>query len=92
LVEALRARASRRAGPTYDIRQLVDDPVFRATPMAAEVMHKEAGKRLIGGFPVSFSAIEPQQRGAAPLYQDTDSVLGDLLGMSNEGIEQLRAA
>lgn len=91
LVQALRARGI-AAGPTYDVRQLVDDPVFRASPMAAEVMHKEAGKRLIGGFPVAFSAIEPQQRGAASLYQDTDYALGDLLGMSGEEIERLRAA
>ncbi|MGO9062661.1 MAG: CaiB/BaiF CoA transferase family protein [Candidatus Binataceae bacterium] len=90
LVQMLRARGV-AAGPLYDAKQLVDDPVFRASPMAAEVIHKEAGKRLIGGFPVSFSDLEPQLRGAPTLYQDTDSILGDLLGLSIQEIERLRA-
>lgn len=81
-------------GPYRDFGQLVaEDPrCSTANPLFAEIDQPEVGRLLVPGSPLGFAALGPRadHRPAPVLGQDTDAVLGDLLGLSAAEIGRLR--
>jgi benzylsuccinate CoA-transferase BbsF subunit len=90
LVEILRARGL-AAGPVYNTAELMADPAMIESGMNMELDHKEVGKRLIPGLPVTFSAFKPDYYGGPSIGEHTDEVLSTILGLSAEEITRLRA-
>ncbi len=78
--------------PIYDLKQASEDPhIGGARRMTVEMVQPGLGPVTLLGNPIKMSATDPGPRGPAPeLGGDTDSVLGDLLGLSREEIEALR--
>ena len=80
-------------GPVHDLADVFDDPQTRARDMRIEMDHPTAGKVPLVGNPIKFSATPVSYRRPPPLLgEHTDEVLGDLLDLSIEELEALRAA
>lgn len=82
-------------GPYQDARQMLsEDPrVSPANPMFATVDHRDIGAMLTPRTPVEFGAVAAVSPAGGPvLGQDTDEVLGDLLGLSSGAIGALHDA
>lgn len=76
-----------------DARQLVEDPHLAARGFFAEISHPDAGTYAFPGQPAHLSATPATFRLPAPgLGQHNREVFGGLLGLSDEDLEQLRAA
>jgi crotonobetainyl-CoA:carnitine CoA-transferase CaiB-like acyl-CoA transferase len=70
------------ASPTFNSRDLAEDPHLQASGLFVELEHPEVGRRLHIGAPWRMSATPtPVQRAAPCLGQDTDAVM-QLLGYS----------
>jgi crotonobetainyl-CoA:carnitine CoA-transferase CaiB-like acyl-CoA transferase len=85
-------RAAVPAGPLYSVREMVDDPHYRARGMFEQVD--------VHGRALSVPAITPRlgttpgrtDFGGPPLGAHNDEVFGTLLGMDREELERLAAA
>lgn len=78
-------------GPVNNIEQVVNDPHLNAREMIVEVEHPQAGKHRIVSSPMKFSRTPVKIERAGPeLGSDTDDVLSNLLGLSEEEIEDLK--
>jgi benzylsuccinate CoA-transferase BbsF subunit len=89
LVTKLRARGI-AAGPMYNTAEIMADPAMVESGMNVEVDHKEVGRRLIPGLPVSFSGCKPNYYGGPAIGEHTDQVLTEVLGYTTEEIARLR--
>jgi crotonobetainyl-CoA:carnitine CoA-transferase CaiB-like acyl-CoA transferase len=70
---------------------VVNDPHINAREMIVEVEHPQAGKHRIVSSPMKFSRTPVKIERAGPeLGSDTDDVLSNLLGLSEEEIEDLK--
>jgi formyl-CoA transferase len=80
------------ACPIYDLKQASEDPhIGGARGMTVERLQPGLGQVTLLGNPIKMSATDPGPRGPAPaLGGDTDSVLENLLGLSQEEIDALR--
>jgi formyl-CoA transferase len=80
------------AGAVYDTGDLMDDPSLRATGMLSEVTHPQRGRVVIPGWPVKMSGSEPIPVKCPPLLgEHTSAALHDILGLSEDEIDRLRA-
>ena len=80
------------AYPSLDGKDMLANPQVAARRFFVELEHPEVGKRRHLGIPWKMSRTPCEIRRPAPcLGQDTDYVLGDLLGLSREDIASLRA-
>ena len=81
------------AFPPLSNKDLTEDPHLKARGYLVEMEHPEVGKRIHAGIPWTMSGTPCKVRAAAPLRgADTESVLGELLGMKKADIERLTAA
>ena len=81
-------------GPIQDIGQVVADPQLAAREMIVRVGHPEGAGLAMPASPLRFSG-EPRPAAPRPaprLGEDTDEVLGDLLGLGEAEIARLRKA
>lgn len=80
------------AGPVYDYADLANDPHVIATGMITSVQHPTIGELKMPNVPILFSETPACVRSAPPLLgQHTDEVLTEILEMSADEIERLRA-
>ncbi len=80
------------AYPSLDGKDMLANPQVAARGFFVELEHPEVGKRRHLGIPWKMSRTPCEVRRPAPcLGQDTDYVLGDILGLSREDISSLRA-
>ncbi|MAF48386.1 MAG: CaiB/BaiF CoA-transferase family protein [Rhodospirillales bacterium] len=78
-------------GPINSIDQVFEEPQVAARGMKSEVPHPLAGSMSIVGNPLKFSITDIEYLKAPPtLGEDSDDVLGRILGKSPEEIEKLR--
>jgi crotonobetainyl-CoA:carnitine CoA-transferase CaiB-like acyl-CoA transferase len=78
------------AFPTLGAKDLVEDPHMRARGYHVRLPHPLAGKRIHAGIAWKMSETPCHVRKAAPMLgEDSDSILGDLLGYSVEEIKRL---
>ena len=71
---------------------IASDPHVRARGYLQPVEHPTLGRRIVGGAPWRFSVDDVGVHRPAPLLgQHNDYVLGQILGLSSEDIEQLAA-
>lgn len=77
-------------GPVHDARSLVDDPQFRARTALVEHEHPEAGDIRMVGTPIHTGEPPVVPSPAPGRGQDTDDVLGHLLGYDAQEIDGLR--
>jgi crotonobetainyl-CoA:carnitine CoA-transferase CaiB-like acyl-CoA transferase len=91
LVRLLRSR-DLAVGPVYGPMDLMEDPALRDSGMLIELEHPESGSRIVPGLPVTFSAMQPDYQPAPAMGQDSEQVLGELLGYSSAEIARLRDA
>jgi len=82
--------AGLRAAPSRDHRDLYADPHLRARGAFARVEHPEAGELELVGTPWRLSGTEAEVRRAPLLGEHNDVVLGELLGLSEAEINELR--
>jgi CoA:oxalate CoA-transferase len=81
------------AAPILSIRELVEHPQIKEREMLVEMDHPVAGKFAVPGFPIKLSASPGTVRTPAPLLgQHTDEVLRTIVGLSEEKIQELKAA
>ncbi len=81
------------AGPVYSYADIDADPHVRETGMIATVEHPTIGALRMPAPPLSLSDTPPAIRQPPPLLDEhTDEVLREVLGASDEELEQLRAA
>src|SRR5262249_7145851 len=80
------------AYPSLDGRDMLANPHVAARGFFVELEHPEVGRRRHLGIPWKMSRTPCEVRRPAPcLGQDTDYVLGAVLGLSREEISSLRA-
>jgi len=78
------------AGVVQNAAQLDGDPHLRARGFIVETDHPDMGRIRHGGLPIKLSATPGRVRCHAPLLgQDNQYVLGNLLGLTAEAIEEL---
>jgi benzylsuccinate CoA-transferase BbsF subunit len=81
------------AFPSMSNKDLAHDPHLRQRDFLIEREHPEVGKRIHAGVSWTMGGQPVEVRRAAPLLgADTDAVLHQLLGLTPEEIERLRAA
>lgn len=79
------------AGVVANAEQLVNDPNLRAREFFWDIDHPEAGSRRYAGQPVRLSATPARLHRPAPcLGQHNERILGGLLGLSAEELDDLR--
>jgi crotonobetainyl-CoA:carnitine CoA-transferase CaiB-like acyl-CoA transferase len=91
LVSKLHARGL-AAGPMYNTAEIMADPAMVESGMNVELDHKEVGRRVVPGLPVTFSGFKPNYYGGPALGEHTDEVLTQVLGYETEEIARLRKA
>jgi crotonobetainyl-CoA:carnitine CoA-transferase CaiB-like acyl-CoA transferase len=81
------------AGVSYDDAQVLADPHFRARGFMDAVDHHKNGIRRVAGVPWKISSMPvPASPPRVPrMNEHNDFILGEVLGLSAEQIEQLRA-
>ena len=89
LVKLLREKGI-ACGPVYGTLELMDDEAFRASGMMVTREHGDSGAHAVPGLPVTFSAIEPDYRGAPRLGQHSEEILSGMLGMDADEIARLK--
>jgi len=86
------ARAGVPAGPAYDIAGICRDPQFLERRMIAEIEDPDVGPLALPGIVPRLSRTPGEIRWAGPrLGEHNAEVYGDLLGLSADAIEDLRA-
>jgi len=89
VTEALQ-KAGVAATPTLSGEMVAKDPYIQQRDIFCEIEHPEFGKRLVVRPPWMFSATPTKTPQSAPLLgQHNQYVLGELLGMTQEEINQL---
>jgi crotonobetainyl-CoA:carnitine CoA-transferase CaiB-like acyl-CoA transferase len=79
------------AAPVNDFSHALNDPQVRARAMVARVEHPNGGSVEMPGNPVKLSHTDAQSYTPPPLLgQDTDRVLGELLGCDAAELARLR--
>jgi crotonobetainyl-CoA:carnitine CoA-transferase CaiB-like acyl-CoA transferase len=81
-------------GPINRLSDVFADPHVQARAMVREVPHSSApeGKVRVVANPVRLSATPPDYRRGPPLLgEHTEDVLGELLGLDEEKIAELKA-
>jgi crotonobetainyl-CoA:carnitine CoA-transferase CaiB-like acyl-CoA transferase len=78
--------------PVNTIAQGLNDPQVLARGMIVEVDHPKFGPLREVGSPIKIVGEEHPRAPAAPLGQDTHTILQEELGYSDDDIAQLRAA
>ena len=91
LVEVFAAHEVPHA-PILGIREALAQPQAQARGMVVEVEHQALGIIPIVNRPFRFDEAMPDPAAPPVLGQHTGAVLGDLLGLSEERIAQLRAS
>lgn len=77
-------------GPINNMKQVFEDPQVLHRKMVEEVEHPIVGKVKVVGLPVKYSETPSTIRSAPPLLgEHTKEVLGEMLGYSNDQIEEL---
>jgi len=77
--------------PVYHLDEVVRDGHLWERGMFIEVEHPKAGRVRTTNFPVKFSKYSPPHPTAAPLLgQNNREILIDLLGYTEEQLEELR--
>ncbi len=80
-------------GPVNNFQQALNDPQVRARDMVVDVKLKTGETIQMPGNPMKLSAAQPRTYTCPPaLGEHTHSVLGDLVGYSEEQLAQLQAA
>jgi benzylsuccinate CoA-transferase BbsF subunit len=80
------------AYPTLDGKDMLANPHVATRGYFVELEHAEVGKRRHLGIPWKMSRTPCEIRRPAPLFgQDTDYVLGEIIGLSGDEIAALRA-
>jgi len=80
------------AGAVLHPREWAEDPQFKARNMFKKLSREFIGEHAYPQFPIKFSDASCEQRRPAPtLGQHTEEILTELLGLSPEEIEKLRA-
>jgi len=78
------------AAPVYDVDEVVKDPHLEAREMFVEVEHQKAGTVKVPNFPVKYSETPGRILKAAPLLgEHSKEILSNLVGLSDERIEEL---
>ncbi len=91
ITRALQA-AGVAAFPSMSSRDLVEDPHLNERGFFTRLEHAEVGRRTHAGIPWLFAETTNGVRSPAPrIGEHTDRVMRELLGMSAEEIERLRA-
>ncbi len=79
------------AGVVQDASDLANDPQLRARGFFIELEHPELGKTISDATPIRLSDTPAKYNRAAPIQgQDNDYVYGELLGMSEDEVAELR--
>jgi crotonobetainyl-CoA:carnitine CoA-transferase CaiB-like acyl-CoA transferase len=85
--------AGAAVAPIYDIAQLVDDPQYRALNSVVSLPDEELGSVRMQNLPFRMSAgLGAVQHGGRRLGRDTDAVLQEVLGLSEEALRALHEA
>lgn len=78
-------------GPINTIDQVYADPHVQARRMRREITHPTLGTLAVAANPVRFASVDTTAAKAPPLLgEDTDAVLGDVLGLAAGDLAQLR--
>ncbi|HLX79407.1 MAG TPA: CaiB/BaiF CoA-transferase family protein [Burkholderiales bacterium] len=78
-------------GPINDLAQVFDEPQAKARGVRIELDHAAAGKLPLVASPMRFSGTPLEYRLAPPLLgEQTDQVLGEMLGLGANEIAKLR--
>ena len=83
------ARANIPAAPVQRPADISQDPHVLARRMLVDVPHPAGSVRMVAN-PIKMSKVEEVYRPAPRLGQDTDEVLGGVLGLAADEIRQLR--
>ena len=78
------------ATPVFDTESLLNDPQFQTRDFLVSPPHPVTGGHAVSGIPGKYSAFEPRYTQVPCLGQDTESVCRELLGLSQEEIDQLQ--
>ncbi|MCS7207845.1 MAG: CoA transferase [Dehalococcoidia bacterium] len=79
------------AGPVFTVKEVLEDPVFRARGVWAEIEHPVLGKVCLPGRPFLMDATPWALRRPAPLLgQHNREVFVDMLGLSSSDLVRLR--
>jgi CoA:oxalate CoA-transferase len=79
------------SSPVYAIDQVVEDPQVKAREMIAEVVDEKRGALKVVGNPVKLSrSKEPIYQSIPELGENTQQVLSDLLGLTDQQISRLK--
>ena len=74
-----------------DVKTALEHPHTRARDMVVEVDHRACGRMKLVNTPMKFSGAEVGVTRPPPMLgEDTDAVLGELLGMSGKELEGLK--
>ena len=78
-------------GPIQNIDEVFNDPQVLARNMIVELEHPEMGAVSTAANPIKFSATPVEYQKAPPrLGEDTESVLSEMLGYSEDAIRELK--
>ncbi len=77
--------------PILGVREALAQPQTQAREMVVEVEHRRLGRIPIVNRPIRFDERQPVPAAPPVLGQDTDAILRELLGLSDERIAELRA-
>jgi len=77
--------------PILGVREALAQPQTQAREMVVEVEHRRLGRIPIVNRPIRFDERQPVPAAPPVLGQDTDAILREVLGLSDERIAELRA-
>ncbi len=79
-------------GPILSMKELAEEPSLRETGTIVEVDHPERGKYLTVGNPIKLSDSPAEVTRSPLLGEHTNEILGDVLGLSEEEIQEAWAS
>jgi formyl-CoA transferase len=79
-------------GPILSMKELANEPSLRETGTIVEVDHPERGKYLTVGNPIKLSDSPAEVVRSPLLGEHTNEILGDVLGLSEEEIQEAWAS
>jgi formyl-CoA transferase len=78
-------------GPILSMGEIAEDPSLRRTGSVVEVEHPARGRYLTVGNPIKMSDSPTEVKRSPLLGEHTDEILADVLGMTEQAIQQARA-